>query len=535
MARAARRSKRTFGALAATALAALLSPARPAGASGWSVLGYADVPSFVEPVGPGKALVCASRRCAVWDVASASSTPTDGTLWRSGQVAHARLRDGSVIIVDGSSSDPARIWSPSTGRWRDAATPPVGLGQPRIATLADGRVVLAGEDWAARRPRAYVADANVHAWTLLADGPNEPATSHAVPDLVPVPSGLVLFSYNDGEPPISRYDAATNSWKTITIDGWTGVHERRPTVWGDDVVVFARRGQGWGAIIVGPAGEKRHLLPDDLNDGFVLEHISVAGAEMLSLQAVGKKGKRYVWRRPDETPREIDSTAVSSLYSWAAVDDHHLIALDASSVRLLSLDDQPDRERPCDGLERYLGGGFGPGPVTKAADPSLPAGFNDTLVSNACREQVRRGEAPQLLALVHGWTARREETWRDLGRTFSCAIQDPAALAAIPGWFAGRGPRVTRYICITSLIDWPNAEVARNKAFAKLVTSDEYGWDLGGRAAERAVVESLARPSRSIASGLGNGAATVGGGQAPGRGRRRALPANLRGARRRLG
>ncbi len=199
---------------------------------------------------------------------------------------------------------------------------------------------------------------------------------------------------------------------------------------------------------------------------------------MLFLQGVGKNGKRYVWRRADEAPREIVSAAGASIYSLAAVDDRHVVGLEAFAVRLLTLDDQPNRERPCDGVERFLRDGFGSGPVTKAADPSLPAGFDLTLVSDACREQVRRGEAPQLLALVRGWTARPEAVWRDLGRTLSCAIQDPGALPAIPGWFSGRGPRVTRSTCISALIDWPNAEVARGKAFEKLVTSDEYGWDL---------------------------------------------------------
>jgi hypothetical protein len=479
MASAARRSRRPSGAFALTAVVALLSPARPARADSWSLLGHADAPGFVEPIGPGKALVCSSRRCAVWDVATASSTPTEGTLWWSGQVAHAPLPNGSVIIVDGSNNRPARIWSLSTGRWRDAATPPEMLGQPRIATLADGRIILTGDAWAARRPRAYVADANVRAWALLAEAPTEPLASHAVPKLVPVRSGLVLLSYNAGETPISRFSAATNRWEAVTVDGWTEEHKLLTTVWGDDVVVFARRDRGWDAIVVGPGGEKRRRLPQGLNDGVAPENISAAaGAEMLFLQAVGENGKRYVWRRADEAPREIVSVAGASISSLAAVDDRHVVGLVAFAVRLLSLDDRPDHERPCDGVERFLRDGFGSGPVTKAADPSLPAGFDLTVVSDACRDQVRRGEAPQLLALVRGWTARPEAVWRDLGRTLSCAIQDPGALPAIPSWFSGRGPRVTRSICISELITWPNAEVARAKAFEKLVTSDEYGWDL---------------------------------------------------------
>ena len=534
MASAARRSRGTSGALALTALAALFSPARPARADGWSLLGYAAAPGFVEPIGPGKALVCSSRRCAVWDVTTASSTPTEGTLWWSGQVAHAPLRDGSVIIVDGSNNRPARIWSPSTGRWRDAATLPEMLGQPQIATLADGRIILAGEDWAARRPRAYVADANVRAWTLLAEAPTEPLASHVVPKLLPVPSGLVLLSYNAGETPISRFSAATKRWEAVTVDGWTEEHKLLTTVWGDDVVVFARRDQGWDAILVGPGGQKRQALPEGLNDGVVPENISAAaGAQMLFLQGVGKNGKRYVWRRADETPREIVSAAGASIYSPAAVDDRHVVGLMAFAVRLLTLDDQPNRERPCDGVERFLRDGFGTGPVTKAADPSLPAGFDLTLVSDACREQVQRGEAPQLLALVRGWTARPQAVWRDLGRTLSCAIQDPGALPAIPGWFSGRGPRVTRSICITELDQLAERGGGPPQGVREAGHVRRIWMGPGGGAAERALFESLARPSRRAPPGPARGAASVRPTRkAPGRGRRGALPPDLRRGRR---
>jgi hypothetical protein len=300
-----------------------------------------------------------------------------------------------------------------------------------------------------------------------------------VPRLVPVPSGLVLFSFNEGEPPISRYTEATSRWQTIIVDGWMREYQSRSTVWGNDVVVFTKRDRKWEAIIVGPDGVNRHASLEGLSDGVISEQISAAdGAEMLLLQEGGKNGKRYLWKRADEPPREIAPIAGAAIHSLVAVDDHHLVGLVASAVRLLSLGDRPDRERACDGIERYLREGYGPGPVTKTADPSLPAGFDLSLVSDACREEVRRGQAPELLALVRGWTARPEPAWRDLGRTVSCALQDPGALRAIASWFSGRGPRVTRSICIGELVDWPNAETARRKTFAQLVRSDEYGWDL---------------------------------------------------------
>jgi hypothetical protein len=33
-------------------------------------------------------------------------------------------------------------------------------------------------------------------------------------------------------------------------------------------------------------------------------------------------------------------------------------------------------------------------------------------------------------------------------------------------------------VCISEFVNWPNAEVARQKAFAQLVRSDEYAWEL---------------------------------------------------------
>ncbi|HSS39447.1 MAG TPA: hypothetical protein VLT58_11815, partial [Polyangia bacterium] len=184
----------------------------------------------------------------------------------------------------------------------------------------------------------------------------------------------------------------------------------------------------------------------------------------------------WLWRRPEEPLIPLPPNTIEGAYLTIALDDAHLLGIGSSgAVTELALDGRAPPGRPCDGLARYLGQPRRPAPSV----------FEMGLVGDGCRAQVRRGEAPEVLARVRAWTdeagqtadtfvATVESVNADSARAFACALQNPAALQELPRWLKRSRGRF-HGICYRSLVTWPGADAVWERALRTAVSKNSAG------------------------------------------------------------
>ncbi len=451
---------------------ALASPARAD--SSWTLLGASGWPVLVEPVGGRRSLVCTPEHCDVWDMATGTSTATSPLPpMSSNDVVHTRLAGGDILAVDASRASRPHIWNVTSGRWQPAAALPVRLNGPRVGLLKDGRVVIVGDVFdGRRRALAYVADAAVRGWSLLTEAPSTIAN----PTIVPTPSGLLVLSGDASGLHLSRFAVADGRWRDTPLRDWPTADKRLQATWADDALFLAWRGDHWEALLVGPTKETRltvPLPPMKDSDGLVVTRVRVAdGSERLILET--GRGRAVLWESPNEPPRDLPVHPLG----WrdlpmVADGDRLLVPTNAGALTLLAPADQPAGKRACDGLERYLVRTFERQVFSQVFGDASDA-IRMGLVSDACRQQVRRGEAPALIALLRGWTARTD--WAELAWIFECAIEDPGVLPVIEKWIASKDQPRGRSVCLARLSTWPGADEARGKVFGNLIRHEKDRW-----------------------------------------------------------
>ena len=305
--------------------------------------------------------------------------------------------------------------------------------------------------------------------------------------LPPTRSGILLFS---GE----------RAWRyTVGKDGW---HEvgfgdlslgRFPTLqaWQDEVLV-ARYETG-ETTMVARDGSFRGTQTLPSGSGTGVRRIAGSGGaqEFLVLHV----NDTWLWRRPEEPLIPLPPNTIEGSYLTIALDDAHLLGIGSSgAVTELALAGRGPPGRPCDGLARYLGQPHRP----------TPSVFDMALVGDGCREQVRRGEAPEVLARVRAWTSeagRTADTFvatvesvnADSARAFACELQDPQALQELPRWLKQSQGRF-HGICYQSLVTWPGADAVWERALRTAVSKNAAGWNV-----DRAVIDLVAAvPTREM-------------------------------------
>ena len=426
------------GALTMPAFAEQSAALRAPAGTRWSVIGGVDHPSVLQPLDAGRALVCGERYCATWDP-SGGWSPTAYAEFSTNDLSYLRRSDGSVVVIDGEGARTSKIWSPATGRWTAAAPLPEPLKYLRTIELADGRIVAAGTASSIQRPRAYVTDADLHAWSTFVDAP---LGFDDLALIVPIPSGALLFSREL----VWRHTVGTAGWRMVSLVAAAPPRSPWLVDWGDDVLLISQRREKREAVLVGRDDQIRPAISLPVaNNGFGLIPIPTARGAKMWLVLVGADA--YLWRRPDEALIPLPSEALRPFAMIAALDDERLLGISASGVAMeIALDGRTPPGAPCDGLFRYL---------SQVHHPILPMS-EVGLVSASCREAARRGEAASLLALVRGWTTQPDRA--DAGRALECALQDDAVIGALPRWFAEEKKGYFRAVCYQSLTAWPGTE-----------------------------------------------------------------------------
>ena len=474
MSRLGKRAGTTFLVASLVVLAMSLVPSRSAAAT-WSLLGAADKGSVVEPLGSGKGLVCGPQNCAIWDVATGTSTASEPIGVTSWPLGHVRLSDGSVLVVFDVRSSPPRRWNPASGRWLPTVPLPESLDRVHLAVLVDGRVIISGRSQNDGSLRAYVADRDVTKWSPLTA---IPATAVGNSDVLPTPSGLVLLESVDGKPRVSRYAAGVNTWTPVSLPaGWVTDDKPSLTTWGDRAVIVERNVLRLEVLLIAPEQTTtRQVAWPPLGDLHVEPIPSFDGSDMLLLS----DGENLsLWRKPEESPMRLPHGEIGIRRSLAVIDARHLLALGPAGTLVLgTLEGFPPSAGACDGLERYLRHQTGDGTLPGVEGP--PSGANVSLdialVGDACRGHIHSGELPDALTLIRRWASQAEPEWRDLGRRFSCATEDPAALPEVAVWLSSTASELTRAVCIARLPYWPNAARTRRDVFQHLVRQTDGIW-----------------------------------------------------------
>ena len=455
--------------------------ARAADRAAWFLVGGVFQPSLVQALGGGRALVCNDQGCQVYDRATGGWTPTGSVVLPLNTLASLCRRDGAVVAVDGARTVASAIWSPATGRWTTAAALPESLNHLETAELEDGRIIAVGQSRS--RQRAYVADARVTAWSLLVDSPE----GLAAPWSVPTRSGILLFSGEHAW----RYTVAKDGWHEVGFGDLSLGRFSTLQAWQDEVLV-ARAETGETTMVARDGSSRRtQTLPSASGTG--LRRIAGSGAAQAFLVLHGND--TWLWRRPEEPLVPLPPNPIEGSYLTIALDDAHLLGIGSSgAVTELALDGRGPPGRPCDGLARYLGQPQRPTPSV------IEMGF----VGDGCREQVRRGEAPEVLARVRAWTdeaappaatfgATVQSVNADSARAFACALQDPAALQELPRWLTRSQGRF-HAICYRSLVTWPGADAVWERALRTVVSKNAAGWYV-----DRAVIDLVAAvPTREM-------------------------------------
>jgi hypothetical protein len=424
--------------------------------AGWFVVGGTGRVTLLQALGDGRALLCDDGRCVVWDRVGGISTPTDGISVSVDALAHFRRSNGDVVAVDGSRKSTPKIWNHVVGHWTTGAPLPEPLRDIRIAELVDGRIAAAGETSGVRRARAYVADAQLRAWSLLIDGPDD--VTH--PSLVPTESGAILWA---GER-IWRYVVGTEGWRRLTTTIPTSARSVSLAPWGDELLLTYQEAGRWTASIVGRDDQIRQTaaLPE-ARTGFGLTSIGTAGPTNMWLLSADKD--KYVWRHPDEPPIVLPSDLVALSPKIVAIDDKHLLGIALSGTLVeVALDGIGPPGRTCNGLLGYLSGTSG----------LRSSGSELELVRPGCRDEAKRGEAPALLALVRSWAVGGERA--NIGRAFECSLQDARVVDELPRWFRGGLDEHARSVCYRSLATWPGAEGVWTSALENAVNEQSDRW-----------------------------------------------------------
>jgi hypothetical protein len=226
-----------FAALA-TIAAVTAAPATGA-AAGWSLIGGGDqyIP-VVASLGEGRLLACTSKRCDTWDLAPDAWTTAGGSgiALSSGYVL-VHLREGSLLLPDAGPGRSA-VWSRDGNGWRDAPLVPRFMGTPQVQAMTNGRVIIAGNTLTGRR--AYVADPQVTAWSLLAEPPAEARYG----DLLVARSGLFAVVESNERIRLWHLDAPPDRWVELPLPGWQGGTERLVVPWNAEVLLVATRSGG---------------------------------------------------------------------------------------------------------------------------------------------------------------------------------------------------------------------------------------------------------------------------------------------------
>jgi hypothetical protein len=426
---------------------------------GWLLVGGVTNPTIAQPIGAGRALVCAEGRCWIWDSGAIGWTSTDYVAFPTDNLSYLRRRDGNVVVIDGHGVRASEIWSPATGHWTAAAPLPEPLEDLRTVQLADGRIVAAGDASSIRRPRAFVADGELHAWSTFIDAPPILPT-HAL--LVPIPSGALLFSAET----VWRHTSGTEGWKTVSLLEAAPPQFSLRFDWGDDVLLVMQRQDKRDTVVVGVDGRLRSAtsLPY-ANDGFGLIPVATTGGAKMWVVVAGTS--TFLWRRPEEALIPLPPSGIRPFAKVVALDDQRLLGIDASgAVMALALDGKAPPGAPCDGLFRYL---------SQTPSPTLPVSEFE-LVSARCRDAARRGEAATLLALVGRWIDQPERA--DTGLAFACSLQDDRAIKRVSQLFAGEKKGSARAACYQSLPTWPAAEGVWKIALDHAVYSTGDRWQV---------------------------------------------------------
>jgi hypothetical protein len=435
----------------------------------WFVVGGADPSAILQALRGGRALLCETRRCAIWDTATRTSTPTEGVSVPTDRLAHIGRRDGDVLAVAGTGTNRPQIWDHVTGHWSTGAALPEPLREIRLAELGDGRIVAAGET-SAGRARAYVADRHLTGWSVLIDGP--PDRSHA--SIFPMEWGALLST-------------GVRVWRhVIGTEGWQRLEPAIPLSalaisvkpWGAEVLLTYQDGGRWSASLVGRDGQLRPVadLPN-AGSRFGLISIGTSGADNMWLLSADKD--YYLWRRPDEPPLALPSDLIALSPNVVATDDEHLLGIALSGPLIeMALNGIGPSGRACDGLLRYLS--------TRTAYRA--SGSERALVSVQCREEARRGGAADLLALVRSWAA--DSTRADIGRALECALQDKDAVGELPEWLRSGMDEHARSVCYQSLATWPGTDGVWKPALDRAVYERPDHWYVDGAIIEWASMTS---------------------------------------------
>jgi hypothetical protein len=142
--------------------------------------------------------------------------PTSGSWRATGKLKSARaghsatlLRDGRVLVMGGDAAD-AEVWDPATGLWTLSELP-LGLSNPAVARLADGRVLAVSSD-----PSDLVAlyDPATGIWAPQRPLPTPPRYNHSA---IPLHDGTVLVVGGDRVPDVGitateLFDPRDGSW-----------------------------------------------------------------------------------------------------------------------------------------------------------------------------------------------------------------------------------------------------------------------------------------------------------------------------------
>lgn len=415
------------------------------------LVGGAGQPTLVQSLGAGRALLCNDRRCDVWDQATGAWTPTQAVVLPLNTLSYLRRRDGAVVAIDGARKIASAIWSPTTGQWTPAAALPEPLNQLKTAQIADGRIIAVGQ-WRGLM-RAYVADSALRSWSRLVDSPEGLSN----PQAIPTGSGILLFA----DQRVWRHTVGVDGWREISVSAHLSGKSSWLMEWADQVlIVLPDKGE---ARLMDRGGDVHPTAALPSRTGLGFDRIATADAA--AVWAVHAGTVTWLWRRPDEDAIPIPTNPIDWPYQIIAVDDSHLLGVGISgAVSVLALDGGVPPARPCDGLARYLAQTL----------PPMPPVSELALVSLGCREQVRRGQAPEFLALVKSWTSQPDRA--ESGRALLCALQDTSAIGVLPRWLEENERHHSRTVCYQSLASWPAAEAVWQPALESAVRKHGGAW-----------------------------------------------------------
>lgn len=134
---------------------------------------------------------------------------------RMSGAALARLPEGKVLLAGGygktGAMPYAELFDPATGTWSATASMGEARAWPAVATLQDGRILVAGGTFSST---AEIYDPETSLWAPTASM----STQRAEPSVVVLPDGRVLVaggSMSPGDPGTASaelYDATTGTW-----------------------------------------------------------------------------------------------------------------------------------------------------------------------------------------------------------------------------------------------------------------------------------------------------------------------------------